>query len=77
MTPSRYVACCLSIAAVLSAGCVSSTREWAGSLKKQWEQAVEEMNADAAVMDSANDGLDSFGPVDAKIMRAARAEMTR
>lgn len=77
MNTPHFVACCLSIAAVLSAGCVSSTREWTASLKKQWQQAIEEMKADAAVMDSEHDGLDAFGPADAKIMRAARAEMTR
>lgn len=77
MNTFRFVACCLSIAAVMTAGCVSSTREWTASLKKQWRQTVEEMKADAAVMDSENDGLDAFSPDDAKTMRAARAEMKR
>lgn len=77
MNTSRFVVCCLSLVAGLSAGCVSSTREWTASLKQQWRQAVEEMKADAAVMDSENDGLDAFGAADAKTMRAARAEMKR
>jgi hypothetical protein len=74
-TSSRFIVCCLSFAAGLSAGCVSSHREWTDSVKRQWRQAVKEMKADAAVMDSDNDGLDAFGADDAKTMRAARSEM--
>ena len=77
MNTSRFGACCLSLVAGLSAGCVSSHREWTASLKRQWRQAFDEMKADAAVMASENDGLDAFGPDNAKTMRAARAEMKR
>jgi hypothetical protein len=38
---------------------------------------VEEIKADMSIMDSDNDGLDAFSPSDAKILRAARAEMNR
>jgi hypothetical protein len=35
------------------------------------------MKADAAVLDSNDDGFDAFAPADAKHLRAARAEMER
>ena len=60
------VACVL---ATCSAGC--------GSVRQQFRQAFEEMKADAAILDSDDDGLDAFGPADAKHLRAARAEMGR
>lgn len=44
---------------------------------QQFRQAVQEMKADAAILDSDNDGLDAFGSADSKHLRAARAEMER
>jgi hypothetical protein len=35
------------------------------------------MKADAAILDSDDDGLDAFGSADAKHLRAARADMGR
>jgi hypothetical protein len=46
-------------------------------MKHQYERAVQEMKADMAVLDSNNDGLDAFTPVEAKQLRAARADMGR
>jgi hypothetical protein len=47
------------------------------SVRQQFRQAFQEMKADAAVLDSSDDGLDAFGSADAKHLRAARAEMER
>jgi hypothetical protein len=46
-------------------------------MKHQYEQAVQEMKADMAVLDSNNDGLDAFAPVEAGQFRAVRADMNR
>jgi hypothetical protein len=46
-------------------------------MRQQFRQTVEEMEDDAAVLDSNDDGLDAFGSADAKHLRAARAEMER
>lgn len=47
------------------------------SVRQQLGQAFREMKADAAILDSSNDGLDAFGPADPKHLQAARAEMGR
>jgi outer membrane murein-binding lipoprotein Lpp len=60
-------AVCVLVA--LMAGC--------NSVRKQFRQAVQEMKADVAILDSTDDGLDAFGSADAKHLRAARAGMWR
>lgn len=62
----RVVACVL---AVLAAGC--------NSVRPEFRRAFQEMKADAAILDSDDDGLDAFGSADAKHLRAARADMGR
>ena len=64
---SLLVAACL-----LAAGTVGCN-----SVRQQFRQAFQEMKADAAVLDSSDDGLDAFGSADAQHLRAARAEMER
>lgn len=64
---SLLVAAC--VLAVSAAGC--------SSVRQQFRQAVEEMKADAAILDSDDDGLDAFGSADAKHLRAARADLER
>jgi hypothetical protein len=62
----------LTIACLLAAftgGC--------GTVRQHFRQAVQEMKADAAILDSNDDGLDAFAPADAKHLRAARADMSR
>lgn len=67
LTRSLLVAACLL--AACTAGC--------SSFRQQFRQAVQEMKADAAILDSADDGLDALAPGDAKHLRAARADMER
>jgi hypothetical protein len=62
----RVAACFLALS---MAGC--------SSVKEQFRQAIVEMKADLAILDSGDDGLDAFGSADAKDLRAARAEMER
>ena len=69
MNPDRSLLVAICVLAVLAAGC--------NSVRQQFRQAVEEMKADAAILDSNDDGLDAFGSADAKHLRAARAEMER
>jgi len=64
--PLLIAACVLALSA---AGC--------SSFRQQFQQAVQEMQADAAILDSNDDGLDAFGSADAKHLRAARADMER
>ena len=63
----------LLFAACLLAACMAGCN----SVRQQFTQAVQEMKADAAILDSDDDGLDAFGCADAKHLRAARAEMER
>jgi hypothetical protein len=73
------------VLAALTAGCNSVGGAWSGAwgsagiegARRQYRQAVEEIKADMSIMDSDNDGLDAFSPSDAKLLRAARAEMNR
>jgi len=55
----------------------SSSRRpgWVDAFARQYRQAVEGIRSDLAVLDSDDDGLDQFGPVAAREMRSARAEM--
>lgn len=69
MNPARSLAVAVCVLAVFTAGC--------NSVRQQFRQALQEMKADAAVMDSSDDGLDAFGSDDARHLRAARAEMGR
>jgi hypothetical protein len=63
---------------LLIAACVLATCSiGCNSVRQQFGQAFQEMKADAAILDSHDDGLDAFGPADAKHLRAARAEMER
>ena len=64
---SLLIAAC--VLAINTGGC--------NSVRQQFGQAFQEMKADAAILDSHDDGLDAFGPADAKHLRAARAEMER
>jgi len=59
------------------AGCRAMSANWLDGMKRTYQQAVEGIRADAAVMDSGNDGLEAFGAEDARYMRAARADMSR
>jgi len=63
----------LFVAAWLLATCTVGCN----SVRQQVRQAFQDMKADAAVLDSSDDGLDAFGSADAKHLRAARAEMER
>ena len=69
MTRDRSLLLAVCVLATFTVGC--------NSMRQQFRQTVEEMEADAAVLDSNDDGLDAFGSADAKHMRAARAEMER
>lgn len=69
MTAARSLLVTAIVQGVLAAGC--------NSVRQQFRQAVQEMKADASILDSENDGLDAFGDADAKQLRAARAEMER
>jgi outer membrane murein-binding lipoprotein Lpp len=69
MNTNRVLLLTACVLATCSVGC--------NSVRQQFRQAFQEMKADAAVLDSDDDGLDSFGPADAKHLRAARAEMER
>jgi len=70
MNPARsLLVAAVCVVAACTAGC--------NSIRKQFRQAVQEMKADAAILDSDDDGLDAFGSADAKHLRAARAEMER
>ena len=55
----------------------SRSRKMGLVVRQQFAQALQEMKADAAILDSDDDGLDAFGPADAKHLRAARADMGR
>ena len=57
-----------------AAGC-QSLSGWGQGVRRQFEQAAEEIQEDLSVMDDDYDGLDAFGPDAAKEMRAARADM--
>jgi hypothetical protein len=64
--------------ALLIAACVLAINTGGcNSVRQQFAQALQEMKADAAILDSDDDGLDAFGPADAKHLRAARADMGR
>lgn len=69
---SLLVAACFVAAFTVGCSSVGIT-----NVRQQFRQAFQEMKADAAVMDSNDDGLDAFGSADAKHLRAARAEMGR
>lgn len=69
MKADRILHIAVCAVAAFTAGC--------NSVRQQFRQAVQEMKADAAVLDSGDDGLDAFGSADAKHLRAARAEMER
>ena len=69
MTRDRSLHLAVCVLAIFMVGC--------NSMRQQFRQTVEEMKADAAVLDSNDDGLDAFGSADAKHLRAARAEMER
>lgn len=69
MRPDRS----LLVAACLMATCATGC----SSVRQQFRQAFREMKADAAVLDSNDDGLDAFAPADARHLQAARAEMER
>lgn len=64
---SLLVAAC--VLAISAAGC--------GSVRQEFRRAFQEMKADAAILDSNDDGLDAFGSADAKHLRAARVDMGR
>lgn len=61
----------------LTAGCNSLGGAWIEGVRQQYRRTVQEIQADTAILDSDNDGLDAFSPSDAKLLRAARAEMNR
>ena len=67
MKVDRFLHIAAYVLAAFTAGC--------SSVQHQFRQAVQEMKADAAILDSDDDGLDAFGSADAKHLRAARAEM--
>jgi len=81
MPMSRFcnavVIACLVAGAGLSSGCSSLGSDGLKGLKQQYRRAIEGMKADAAIMDSSNDGLDAFGSNDAAHLRNARAELER
>ncbi len=81
MPTSRFcnavVITCFIAGAGLSSGCSSLGWDGLSGLKQQYRRAIEEMKADAAIMDSGDDGLDAFGPDDAKHLRNARAAFDR
>ena len=62
---------------LVAAGVLATCTVGCNSVRQQFRQAFQEMKADAAVLDSSDDGLDAFGSADAKLLRAARAEMER
>lgn len=69
MTSARSLLLAVCVLAIFTVGC--------NSMRQHFRQAVDEMKADAAALDSNDDGLDAFGSADAKHLRAARAEMER
>lgn len=69
MNTDRSLLITSCVLATCSVGC--------NSVRQQFGQAFQEMKADAAILDSHDDGLDAFGPADAKHLRAARADMER
>ncbi|NCY02405.1 MAG: hypothetical protein EBX36_05715 [Planctomycetia bacterium] len=48
---------------------------WVEELRRQYQQTVEGIRSDLAVLDSDDDGLDQFGPAAAREMRAAKADL--
>jgi hypothetical protein len=74
MNPDRSLFIIACVPAAFTVGCSSVGIE---KVRQQFRQAVQEMKADAAILDSDNDGLDAFGAADAKYLRAARADMER
>lgn len=68
------VAAALVLAA--TTGCQTLTG-WGEGMRRQYQQAAEEIKQDLSVLESDHDGLDAFGPDVAKEMRAARADMMR
>ncbi|MFM8953459.1 MAG: hypothetical protein ACKOOF_10430 [Planctomycetaceae bacterium] len=69
MNPARSLLAAACVLAVFVAGC--------NSVRQEFRRAFKEMKADAAILDSHDDGLDAFGSADAKHLRSARAEMER
>lgn len=69
MNAARSLPVVVCVLAISAAGC--------GSVRQEFRRAFREMKADAAILDSDDDGLDAFGSADAKHLRAARAEMER
>ena len=69
MNPARSLLVAACVLAVSATGC--------SSVRQEVRRAFQEMKADAAILDSDDDGLDAFGSADAKHLRAARAEMER
>lgn len=69
MNPARSLRVAACVLAVSAAGC--------SSVRQEFRRAVQEMKADAAILDSNDDGLDAFGSADAKHLRAARSDMER
>ena len=69
MNPARSLLLAACVLAISAAGC--------NSVRQEFRRSFEEMKADAAILDSNDDGLDAFGSADAKHLRAARAEMER
>jgi hypothetical protein len=63
-------------ACTVATGC-QSLSGWGHGVKRQFEQAADEIKEDLSVMNDDYDGLDAFGPEAAQEMRAARADMTR
>lgn len=76
MSSARHAAVAFVIVlAEFACGCRSLRTSWGEIAKQQYQQAVEGMKADLSPLDSEHDGLDAFGPADARHLRAARAEM--
>jgi len=88
--PRFFAAATVLLAAATASGCatIASARNpslvdappapgWLAGIRRQSQQALAEMKSDLSVMDSNNDGLDMFGPVAAREMRSARADMKR
>jgi len=69
MPSARSLLVAVCVLAISAAGC--------NSVRQEFRRAVQEMKADAAILDSDDDGLDAFGSADAKHLRAARADMGR
>jgi hypothetical protein len=73
----RYTLAASLVLAVSVAGRSSLGGAWRENARQQYAHAVESMKADMAVLDSHDDGLDAFTPVEAKQLRAARADLNR